>query len=61
MVAESRRRACAFGTRCEPKRSGEWRLPDGLAERIDVDGGLLLSQESGVNRKFLIGEVVKTN
>ena len=33
----------------------------GLAERIDVDGGLLLSQESGVNRKFLIGEVVKTN
>ncbi len=33
----------------------------GLAERIDVDGGLLLSQESGADRKFLIGEVVKTS
>ena len=33
----------------------------GTAERIDEDGGLLLSQESGKNRKILIGEVVKTS
>jgi BirA family biotin operon repressor/biotin-[acetyl-CoA-carboxylase] ligase len=33
----------------------------GTAERIDEDGGLLLSQESEKNRKILIGEVVKTS
>ena len=33
----------------------------GTAERIDEDGGLLLSQESENNRKILIGEVVKTS
>ena len=33
---------------------------EGIAEKIDADGGLWLRDESGQSRKFLVGEVVHT-